>query len=136
MKKQTIANLTSVLAVLKNGPKSESGELFPMTPAEVVASTGLSIHQVNALEGTWSHGKGENGEQLPSAVASPLWERTQKAGHTFLVLTEAGAAWEAPKASPKAAKAKAPVMDLEEARRALAGAPVVSQVGKEVEAEA
>ena len=103
---------------------------------EVVASTGLSIHQVNALEGTWSHGKGENGEQLPSAVASPLWERTQKAGHTFLVLTEAGAAWEAPKASPKAAKAKAPVMDLEEARRALAGAPVVSQVGKEVEAEA
>lgn len=104
MKKQTIENVKSVITVLK----ANQGIA---TPAEIVTATGLNVHQVNALQAVWANGQG-------GALTSPaLWERKEMGGNTFLVITDDGAKWEAPKSA--APKAKAPTVPVEEARKRL-----------------
>ena len=132
MKKQTVANLTAVITLL-----AAKG---PSTVIELASELKLSTHQINALEGTWSHGAVAEGETaIPTAVESPLWTRQAVGGHTFLSLTEAGKTWKAPAAETKAKAAKPQVMDLEEARKALAAQLEVTktnEVANEVAAQA
>lgn len=100
MKKQTATNLVSVLTVLAVGPE---------TVEAAAAKTGLSTHQINALEGIWSN---------KAQGAKALFTRKTVGGHSFLVITEDGLDYKAPAAgAPKATRA--PALTEEAARAAL-----------------